>query len=314
MELCELGYLGEQGLNVVAKLMGQELRRFPSLSSHELDDMTQDFLVDRIKPLTASLLAQATNDTSMGKLLRRSIKNWLIDRARATGTGPLRRTIEKMLDTTAMFERVDAGEIGAGRWRLAGSAAQPWGGNVRDLIVAAWSVPGVGVPKWSSDTRRAPIADRASLVGILRAVFERAEGSLEIAELVYVFANRFAAALDPSVSSIDDEQHPVSVPARVAGPEDNLIAEEVALDIATAAAEIAGHLTATEREVLPLIGDSSAVRLKLGKGRSQSAAFGTALKRKIRELAGTGEDAEEIAREVIALCGGVPLESGQHEG
>lgn len=37
----------------------------------------QDFLVDRIKPLTAALLSQAMGDDSLAKLLRTSIKNWL---------------------------------------------------------------------------------------------------------------------------------------------------------------------------------------------------------------------------------------------
>jgi hypothetical protein len=313
LELRERGCFGEECLALVLKLLREELRQFPALSNQEFEDVTHDFLVDRIKPLTAALLAQATSDASLGKLLRTSIKNWLIDRARATGTGPLRRTIEKVLSTTSLFERVAADKEGAGRWRLANSDSEPWGGNVDDLIATAWSVQDVRVPKWASDTRRPPIADRASLVEIIRAVLERAGGSLETADLVIVFANRFAAALDPLVVSIDDDENTIDVAATASAPEETLLADAVALDVATAAAEIAGRLTQAERAIVPLLGDSSSIQQRLGKGRSQSAAIAAKLKSKVRELAGTGADAEEVVREVVALCGGVPPDTGQIE-
>jgi hypothetical protein len=313
LELRERGCFGEECVALVLKLLREELRQFPAFASHEFEDITQDFLVDRIKPLTASLLTQATSDTSLGKLLRTSIKNWLIDRARATGTGPLRRTIEKVLSTTPLFQRVAAGEEGAGRWRLASGDAKPWGGNLDDLIATAWGVRDVRVPKWASDTRRPPIADRASLIGIIRAVLERAGGSLEKAHFVAVFANRFAAALDPLVVSIDDDEHTIDVESLTSDPEETLLADAVALDVATAAAEIAGRLTETERATVPLLHDNSDVQQRLGKGRSQSAAFAARLKSKIRDLAGTGSEAEEIVREVVALCGGVPPDTGQIE-
>ncbi|CDO91606.1 hypothetical protein AWC29_05185 [Mycobacterium triplex] len=299
----EAGHLGEKCLAIVEKLLREELRRFLPLAHLEFEDVVQDFLVDRVRPLTASLLGQATNDDSLAKLLRTSIRNWLIDRARETGIGHIRRTLEKVLNTASDFERVAAGQDGAGRWRIAGSNAAPWVGSIADLTATAWSVREVRVPKWSSATRRAPLADRDSLVAIIDAVLATAGGSLEIAQLVAVFANRFAAALDPTVASIDDDDHPIDVAATTLDPEETLIADEVALDVASAAAEIAGRLTATEREIVPMLHDSAAVRLKLGKGRTQSAAFTARLKARIRELAGTSGDAEDIVREVIALCG-----------
>jgi hypothetical protein len=53
-----------------------------------------------------------------------------------------------------------------------------------------------------------------------------------------------------------------------------------------------------------VLNDSAAVRERLSLGRSQSALFTSTLKAKIRALAGTGEDQDDIVREVIALCGG----------
>jgi hypothetical protein len=272
--------------------------------------MVQEFFVDRIQPLTAMLMTQATSDESFGRLVRRSVQNWLIDQARRTATGSLRRTIEKVLGESPTFEKVPTGQAGAGRWRLADTDGEPWGGDTGPLIAAAWRVADVRVPRWTSNSRRPPVADRASLVAIAHAVLEEAGGSLEIAQLVYVFSQRFSASLDPIVISLDersdnnlDDAAPgVDLPSQDVGPEEFVIAESVALDVAIAAAEIAGRLSGTERAIVPVLDNSVAVRKRLGLGRSQSALFASTLKLKIRALAGTGEDRDQIVREVIALC------------
>ncbi|MBM4569057.1 hypothetical protein GS489_00700 [Rhodococcus hoagii] len=299
------GYLGSAGLNLVLNLMKGELHRFPALkhASTDIDDFVQDFLVDRVKPLTAKLVAEATDDDSVGRLLRKSIRNWLIDRARATGTGALRRSIEKVLSDEAAFEKV-AGGPGAGWWRLTGSQAAPWGGDPSVLVGAAWKVPDVRAPKWSSTSRRPPVADRPSLVAILEAVFRTAGGSLEIAQLVNVLARRFAAALDPVMTSASEHDDLASTPTSDPTPEDLLISDESDADAASAAAEIVGRLSDIERAIVPLLDDSGAVRSHLGLGRSQSAQFAARLKAKIMQLAGTGPESEHVAREVIGLCGG----------
>lgn len=75
------------------RLMEEETRRCPALAPDDgwqrsdIEDKTHDFFVERGERVTASLLAQATDDDSIGKLLRRSIRNWLIDHARKTGIG-----------------------------------------------------------------------------------------------------------------------------------------------------------------------------------------------------------------------------------
>lgn len=292
-------------------IVREGLRRFPSLRDvHEPEDVVQEFFVDRIKPLTALLLAEATSDDSFGKLVRRTVQNWLIDRARATGTGPLRRSIEKVLAESPQFERVPPGHEGAGRWRLTDINGEPWGGDTGELVAVAWEVPNVRVPRWSSSSRRPPVADRASLVAIAHAVLQSAGGSLETAQLVHVFADRFAAALDPIVVSLDrdsdgdEDEGSTDVPSGQPSPEDLVIAESVAVDVAVSAAEIVGRLTEIERAIVPVLADSAAVQRRLGLGRSQSAQVASTLKLKIRALAGTDADREEIVREVIALCDG----------
>jgi hypothetical protein len=310
-ELQQWGCLHRRGVALVSRIVREELKRFIALEQLDPEDLTHDFFVVKITALTAMLLAQATSDESFGKLVRRTVRNWMIDRARATGTGPLRRSIEKVLAETPLFECVPAGQEGAGRWRLAHTHGPPWGGDPDSLVVVAWAVPDVRVPIWSQATRRAPIADRPSMVAILKAVLQAATGSLETAQLVHVFAQRFAAAMDPIEVPLpehqddDDEDGGGSdVPSDAPGPEDLVIAKSMAAEAGAAANEIVERLSDDERAVVSVIDDPAAVMQRLGRARSQSAEFTRRLKAKICELAGTGADRDEIVRAVIAICGG----------
>jgi hypothetical protein len=148
-------------------------------------------------------------------------------------------------------------------------------------------------------------------VSILEAILQAAAGSLETAQLVHVFARRFAAAMDPIEVPLPEHQDDddedgagTDVPSEAPGPEDLVIAESMAAEAAAAANEIVERLSDDERAIVSIIDDPAAVMQRLGRARSQSAEFTRRLKAKIRELAGTGEDRDEIVRAVIAICGG----------
>jgi hypothetical protein len=72
------------------------------------------------------LVVQAVDEASMGKLLRRSIRHWLIDEVGKTSAGALRRTAEKVLANMDAFAQVPPGEAGEGRWWLAGTRVPLW--------------------------------------------------------------------------------------------------------------------------------------------------------------------------------------------
>src|SRR6266545_3275777 len=102
-ELVELGHLDAAGLQLLFELARQEAHRFPSLAPPEgwtadaLWDLAHDFFVDRGARVTTMLLAQASDEASMGRLLRRSLCNYLIDQVRKTDLGALRRRLEELL-------------------------------------------------------------------------------------------------------------------------------------------------------------------------------------------------------------------------
>jgi hypothetical protein len=310
-ELCARGCFGPLCLRLTKRLMREESWRFPVLSSAgrlqqaDQDDLVGKFVVDRIVPVTAMLLAQAVDDDSMGRLLRISIKHWLIDQARQTAVGALRRRLEELLSGVEALEQVPDGKPGAGRWRLTGSAGLPWSGRTGDLIDAARTVAQVKMPKWSSTTRRPPVADRASLVAVAHAVLSTAGGSVELAQLVEVFVARFPAVLDPALVPLPDgsDDRSDGIVDTALAPEEQVIAELDELDASTSAAEIVGMLTGSERRMVPLLDDMQAVQDLLGCRRSQAYHQAKRLKEKLVQLCGDREGHLDVGKEVIRLCG-----------
>ncbi|MEV6236591.1 hypothetical protein [Lentzea sp. NPDC051838] len=305
-ELHELGYFGTKCTALVRDLVREEIRKFPVLTAAnpDLEDVVQEFFVDRLKAVTITLAAQAGSDASFARLLRRSVRNWLIDQARKTDLGSLRRSIEKTLAEEDAFEQVPAGQSGAGRWRLSGTTGAPRSNDPSSLLAAAWTVSGVKVPKWSSESRRPPVTDRPSMTAVLRAVLETADGSLEIGQLVDVLRRRFGAVLDPVVVPLEMTSDSTLADDRPT-VEDYVITADAELDAATKAAAISGALSPAERALLPHLENSSAAQYYLNVGRTQAYQHVANLKKKIVELAGDGDDAKLVVLELIRLCGGV---------
>lgn len=304
-ELHRLGHLGRDCLHLVTRLVEEEARRVPEIrrdSARDLDDLVQEFLVDRIRPVTASLLAQATDDASVGRLLRRSVRNWMIDSVRKTSRGALRRRLVEVLSGDHAFEKVPASEPGAGRWRLTGAPLPPWTGPIDDLVRAAREVPNVRIPKWSSTTRRPPIADRPSIIAVAEAAFTAASGSLEEVQLVDVFAARFPVVLDPDIVYLPEGAEN-RADADEPTPEDLVVAADEELSAAAAAAGIVGMLSPVERRIVPYLASSADIRVLLACGPAQARQHADRVAAKLRQLVGEGEDREAVAKEVIRLCG-----------
>ena len=249
-EFVELGHFGAVGLRLLFELTREEVRRFPLLrppggwTSDAVWDVVHGFYVDRGPRVTVMLLAQAGDDASMARLLRRSLRNYLIDQVRKTDLGALRRRLEELLDGDPAVERVPTGEPGAGRWQLAGMAGVPWGGRIEELVATAYAVSGVRLVRWSSDARRSPIAERESLRAVAQAVLAAAGGSLEIGQLVAVFARRFPATIE-----LGDVPMSPEVEAVASAPVEDL--PEVQVLVAERAREVYDQLTPRERAMTP---------------------------------------------------------------
>ncbi|WP_406463145.1 hypothetical protein OH768_47040 [Streptomyces sp. NBC_01622] len=310
-ELHELGHIGPVCLSLIYKLIREEARRLPVLSppsgwqEADLENLLGDFLADRIEPVTAKLLALARDDDSVGKLLRTSIRYWLIDCSRKTAVVSVGRALEKVLTDSDALEAVPLGTAGAGRWRLAGTAAQPWSGPVTPLVEAAYAVPNVKIPRWSSETRRAPVADRASIEAVIIAVLTAASGSMEVAQLVEVFTARFPAVLDPVVVSLPADAGSEITENAQSSPEKIVFARIDDAETASRAEEVVSMLSPEEQRMVPYLDAPGEIQTLLGCGRSQAYHRAARLREKLRQLVGDGDDVLSVGAEVIRFCSGV---------
>ncbi len=210
-EVQTLGRLDEACVKLLCALMAEETRRFVVLrppggwARDEVESLVSEFFIRKGQSLTADLVTIGVTPEVVGKMMRRWIRNFLIDRARRTPLGRIRRKLEEdMLGQYPDFLQVPPGEEGAGRWFLAGQPSYPYGGDFTPLIEAAYAVPGVKAVRWSGP-RRPPLTSDASLRAIVAAVLTAADGSLEVAQLVRVVAQRFPAAAEPEDVTIDDD-------------------------------------------------------------------------------------------------------------
>ncbi|GAA3346623.1 hypothetical protein GCM10020358_58320 [Amorphoplanes nipponensis] len=293
-----------------------QVARHPGAYRDQRDDpelaieVTQDFIADHWQRAIPALVAQASDDASLERLLHTSMKNWLIDKFLTTTVhGSVTKTLTEHLAAHDEFEQVPAGQDGAGRWRLAGTQEPPWGGGL-DCLVAAAGMVRAKVIRWESETRRAPLTTAEDLSAVVRAVMQAAGGCLSVQQLVEVLLRRFAGtvttlAMPPDALDLEAEQVADSGPL----PPDIWQAHEEASAAAHAAADVIGQLTVQERHLLGLQAaaenPAAAVRRVqeyLGCGRSKAYLQMERVRALVRELAGAVEDSELVVRGVLAAC------------
>lgn len=300
-ELCELGYFGRAGLELLTGLVRQEVQRFPVLepgpgwTREAVLETVQSFFAARGKAVTAAVLAQASDVDSMARILRRSVRNYLISEARKTPSGAVRRKIEDLLAAAGEFARVPSGQPGEGRWHLAGSAATPWAGDLHPLVEAAYAVPGVRAVRWSG-SRRSPMASDQALAEILRAVLKAAQGSMDSAQLTAVLLRRFPVAVEHADAALDEASYELAVAPLEDRP-------DIVAEVTDLAREVYGQMSASQRALLPHLDKPVEDQMEvLGVGRTQAYDVARRLKALLQELIGADGLRDEIGLEVLRLC------------
>jgi hypothetical protein len=269
-EVQTLGRLDEACVKLLCALMAEETRRFAVLrppggwNRDEVEGLVSEFFIKKGKRLTADLVMIGVTPEAVGRMMRRWIRNFLIDRARDTPLGRIRRKLEEdMLGQYPEFLQVPPGEEGDGRWYLAGQPSYPYGGAFTPLIEAAYAVPGVKAIRWSGP-RRPPLTSDVSLRAIVVAVLAAAGGGLEVAQLVHVVAQRFPAAAEPEDVTIDDDTF--DRVTRVESDDPGL-----AFETRESISAVLDQLSPSQRVLVPYLDrDINAVMKVLNVGRSRA--------------------------------------------
>ena len=205
-ELVSTGRFGPDGAKLLyATMRAVGTRRgFPPPDGHYTWDRdavvaaAHDFLVHpRTTARLTYLAIHATGDESLRRLLAKVLFNYLRDLGRATELGKLILRIDDVLSSDAAFVRSDA------RWSLSGSSQVPATVPPRDLAAAAATVDSVTVPRWSSRTRSAPVADADSIERLCIAILSAADGSLATADIAKAMAHRLGVSETPVANLLD---------------------------------------------------------------------------------------------------------------
>ncbi|WP_434447728.1 hypothetical protein [Lentzea sp. E54] len=238
-----------------------------------------DFLTGhRSTERLVQLAAQAYDDESFARLLQVAVLNYLRDLARTTVVGT---QIRRIKDVVA----AEPGLLAEGdRLRLANGPVEPFGGDEAVLVRAAMKVD-VTRRRWRPDAKReGPLADRADMVALVRAVLEAAQGSVTFAALARVIARRF-----------DLDVMPVTVPIDALDPPARSDFEQV--EIADRVGAVMAQLTERDKAVLPFIDESSrAAASHIGLGHSAVALAQTRLKSLLADLLPRGDEGVAMLR------------------
>ncbi|MFJ8076984.1 hypothetical protein ACIQ7Q_24330 [Streptomyces sp. NPDC096176] len=197
-ELTRLRQLGPVSLNLLRRLVHQVRRAygFPPPEGHtQWSDEAADEVVLAMltrkgegREFVTRCFALAANDASLERLFLTSIKNFLIDEAKKTPRGKLRRRIARLMGEDTAYRKLQGS---APRWALAGHAEEAtWQGDLDDLIAQAARVTGVGITRWNH-SGPTPTQTVLALKTILLHVLRHAQGAVREEDLAKVLEARF---------------------------------------------------------------------------------------------------------------------------
>jgi hypothetical protein len=300
-ELLTTGTLGPAG----AQLLYTTVRlvavghRFPKPEGSQSWDETavtetaHDFLKDdRGRKRLTDITIRSVDDRSFERLLEAAVLNFLRDVARRTDFGKLVVRVKDVLRSSDEFQTVAGAPD---RWALAGGPTEPSGANPA-LLESATACVEVVVPRWTSDRRDPPLADRCSFIRLMTSVLTAAAGSLTAVDIAHALAARLDHRRSPLTMDLDILEG-ISEPAQLSeNPADQTAARLHAADIFNSLSDreriIITTLETTVRDLAALI----------GTGKTQAAIIRQRLFDKLAAELDDPDSADDTVAALMELC------------
>lgn len=298
-ELSSTGEVGAAMVELLRQLAAQVARTssFPppegyaSWSNPAIDDLLADLFEKKGKAFVLACFAKATDQGSFERLLLATIRNHLIDEAKGTERGKLRRRMAGLLGEDPRFRRVAAADVGTACWALANGEQQPWQGDITQLEVAAAHVRGVAVHRWNT-SGPTPTGTKHALLTVAEAVLNAANRCVADQDLARVIESRFDLIGVPLFTALETHDGLVAEPPDASEGPEALVTNEAY------AQQLWAALTATERAALPHLGSPKDLSEALEIGLSRARTVENKLIAKIRMATVDDDDAQNV---VLAL-------------
>lgn len=309
-ELLHTRQLGEAGAQLLYKVVWLVAigNGFPpplgssSWNETSVTETAHDFLKDERGPRRLlDIAVRSLDERSFERLLEAAVLNFLRDVARGTDLGRLIVRVKEILRDEDDFEVVS--ELPE-RWTVSGGPTAPSAANP-DVLASATGRVEVVVPKWTSQRRNAPLADRPSFVRLMTSVLEAAAGSLTAVDI----ARALTARLDHRKTTLTtalDIREGMSEPAQTTGdPASQTLAELHAMEIFNSLSDreriIVTTLDRNVRDLAQLI----------GTGKTQAAHIRQRLVDRLRAELEDDDYLDSTATILCELCDGwIELRTG----
>jgi hypothetical protein len=301
-ELLATGRIGEVGaamLYEVVGLVGPGYRFPPPDGFATWDEsagqsVAHDFLEHpRTPKRLLDIAIRSVDEHSFELQLEKAVANYLRDIARSTDLGKLIVRVKQILRSTPEF--ITVGRAGEELWSMQGLPTQPTTIHP-DVLAAAIRREEVVVPKWTSTTRDAPLADRETYVRLIRLVLTAARGSLTASETARILATRFDhrhVPLTVELDATDGLGEPID-PSSDPGAEtaSMMTATEVFDGLSDRERIVVANLDLTVRDLAKLV----------GTGKSQASELRQRLLDRLTTVLDEDEDLQGTVAALIELC------------
>ena len=256
-------------------------------------ETAHDFVKDDRGPKRLlDIAVRSVDDPSFERLLEAAVLNYLRDIARATDMGKLIVRVKEILRDEKDFETVQGYPD---RWTLAGGPTKPSTASPGELASATAGVE-VVVPRWTSERRDPPLADRASFVRLMISVLTTAAGSLTAVDLAHALTARLDHRKTAYTTNLDIREQ-VSEPARTSRNPATLIAAELH------AIDIFNSLSDRERIIVTTLDKNVRdLGLLIDSGKTQAALIRQRLIDRLRDELSDADNPDGIATILCGLC------------
>ena len=300
-ELLSTRQLGQTGAELLYKTAWLVAigNRFPppegsaSWNETAVTETAHDFVKDeRGRKRLLDIAIRSVDERSFERLLEAAVLNFLRDVARGTDLGKLIVRVKEILRDEKDFEVVPGPPE---RWTLTAGPTAPSAASLDDLASATVGVD-VVVPKWTSERRDAPLADRPSFVRLITSVLTAAAGSLTAVDVAHALTARLDHRRTAYVTTLDIRER-VSEPGRASGdPATRTVTQLHAVDIFNSLSDRERIIVTTlDRNVRDL------ARL-IGTGKTQAALIRQRLIDRLRDELADDDHPDDTATILCELC------------
>jgi hypothetical protein len=181
------------------------------------------------------------------------------------------------------------------RWTVTGGPTAP-SAAAPDVLASATAGVNVVVPRWRSERRDAPLADRPSFVRLMASVLNAADGSLTAVDIAVALTARLDHRRTPYTTTLDIREK-VSEPGQMSGdPAVRSVARLHALDIFNSLSDRERIIVTTlDRNVRDLAG-------LIDTGKTQAAIIRQRLIDRLRDELADDDQATSTTTILCELC------------